>query len=74
MRDLEIRGEIVHEWDSSVKSSVLAYNTTVHSRTGVTPFYGLLGIETILSVDWVYPTPNERQKHCGESIKKHIKV
>ena len=55
-------GEIVHEWDLSVKSAVLAYNTTVHSSTGVTPFYAMYGREAILPVDWVYPTPDEREQ------------
>ena len=45
--------EIVHEWDLSVKSAILAYNTSVHSSTGVTLFYAMYGREAILPVDWV---------------------
>ena len=55
-------GVIVHEWDLSVKSAVLAYNTTAHSSTGITLFYAMYGREAILYVDWVYPTPDEREK------------
>ena len=39
------------------------YNTTVHSCTGVTTFYAMYRKrKSILPLDWVYPTPDEREQ------------
>ena len=35
--------EMQNEWDLGVKAACLAYNTTVHSSTGRTPFFATFG-------------------------------
>ena len=46
-----------NEWDLDVKAACLAYNTTVHSSTGQTPFFATFGREAIVPIHWVYPIP-----------------
>ena len=49
--------EMQNEWDLDVKAACLAYNTTVHSSTGQTPFFATFGREAIVPIHWVYPIP-----------------
>ena len=49
--------EMQNEWDLGVKAACLAYNTTVHSSTGQTPFFATFGREAIVPIHWVYPIP-----------------
>ena len=46
-----------NEWDLGLKVACLAYNTTVHSSTGQTPFFATFGREAIVPIHWVYPIP-----------------
>ena len=43
--------------DLKVKAACLAYNTTIHSSTGQTPFFATFGCEAIVPVHWIYPIP-----------------
>ena len=45
------------DWDLGVKAACLAYNTTVHTSTGQTPFFATFGREATVPVHWIYPTP-----------------
>ena len=49
--------EMQNEWDLGVKAACLAYNMTVHSSTGQTPFFATFGREAIVPIHWVYPIP-----------------
>ena len=40
--------EMQNEWDLGIKAACLAYNTTVHSSTGQTPFFATFGQEAIV--------------------------
>ena len=54
---LRTRGDGLQDnWDLWSNVSVFAYNTTVSSRTGVTPHYAMFRREATLPVDWVFPT------------------
>ena len=46
-----------NEWDLGVRAACLAYNTTVHSSKGQTPFFATFGREAIVPIHWVYPIP-----------------
>ena len=46
-----------NEWNLGVIAACLAYNTTVHSSTGQTPFFATFGREAKVPVHWIYPTP-----------------
>ena len=54
--------EIQEEWDLGVKAACLAYNTTMHTSTGQTPFFAMFGQEAMLSVNWIYPVPKADRK------------
>ena len=45
------------DWDLGVKAACLAYNTTIHSSTGQTPFFATFGHEASMPVHWIYPIP-----------------
>ena len=49
--------EMQNEWDLGIKAACLAYNTTVHSSAGQTPFFATFGREAIVPIHWVYPIP-----------------
>ena len=46
--------EMQDEWDLGVKVACLAYNTTVHTSTGKTPYFAMFGQEATLPVNWIY--------------------
>ena len=48
---------VQENWDLWLNASVIAYNTTINSCTGVTPHYAMFRQEATLPVDWVFPTP-----------------
>ncbi len=37
-----------------MKVACLAYNTTVHTSTGKTPYFAMFGQEATLPVNWIY--------------------
>ena len=49
--------DMQNDWDLGVKAACLAYNTTVHSSTGQTPFFATFGREAIMPIHWIYPIP-----------------
>ena len=46
------------EWPKYLPGVVLAYNTRVHSTTGVTPFLAFQGWEATLPADLILRLPN----------------
>ena len=50
--------EMQNEWDLGVKAACLAYNTTVHSSAGQTPFFATFGREAIVPIQWVFQFPS----------------
>ena len=61
-------------WDLRINVSVLNYNTTVSSSTGVTPHYTMFGYEATLPVEWVFPTPSELEETCWKRGNVLIRV
>ena len=61
-----------------MKAACLAYNTTVHSSTGQTPFFATFGREAIVPINWVYPIPRpEAEKDVSawtETIQKRFQT
>ena len=43
--------------EMGVKAACLAYNTTVHTSRGQTPFFAMFGCKATLPVNWIYPVP-----------------
>jgi transposase InsO family protein len=44
-------------WEDYVRSICMAYNTSIHSTTGFTPFYLMFGRQAKLPVELMYGTP-----------------
>ena len=60
---LRTRGEGIQDnWDLWINVSAFTYNTTVSTRTGVTPHYAMFGREATPPVDWVFPTPSAEKR------------
>ena len=70
--------EIQSEWDLGVKAACLAYNTTIHSSTGQTPFFATFGHESIVPVHWIYSTPKADSESelsdWMETIQEHFQT
>ena len=49
------------DWESQLPFALCAYNTRVHSSTGVTPNYALFGREIDLPLDLIIKTPGRNQ-------------
>lgn len=46
------------EWEDHVQKVCMAYNTSVQSTTGFTPFFLMFGREARLPVDLLFELPN----------------
>ncbi|KHJ42377.1 integrase core domain protein [Trichuris suis] len=55
-------------WDSALPFATMAYNTSVHEATGVTPYFALFGREVRLPVDIQYGLPKPRPEHISAYI------
>ncbi|KFD60141.1 hypothetical protein M514_27669 [Trichuris suis] len=55
-------------WDSALPLATMAYNTSVHEATGVTPYFALFGREARVPVDIQYGLPKPRPEHISAYI------
>ncbi|KFD51373.1 hypothetical protein M513_07778 [Trichuris suis] len=55
-------------WDSALPLETMAYNTSVHEATGVTPYFALFGREARVPVDIQYGLPKPRPEHISAYI------
>ena len=60
------------EWSRYLPAATLAYNTKVHSSTGLSPYYVQFGREARLPVDIICPSPEQRDHTLPEMVKMTI--
>ena len=56
------------DWESHLRKVCMAYNTSVHSTTGYTPFFFMFGREARLPVDLMYGTGNQEDQPVSEYV------
>ncbi len=63
-------------WDEHLPYLMMAYRSSVHASTGVTPFAMLYGREMVLPVDLMVPKPTENtdQVVCGPEYVEWLKA
>eukprot|EP00117_Sycon_ciliatum_P020844 scpid75746/ scgid18439/ Retrovirus-related Pol polyprotein from transposon 412; Protease; Reverse transcriptase; Endonuclease len=57
------------DWDKHLRTTMLAYNTRVHSTTGFTPYFLMFGREATLPLHLMYPLP---QPHAPQPITTFV--
>ena len=54
------------EWECHLRKLCMAYNTSVHSSTGFTPFFLMFGRQAKLPIDVVYGNPSSESDSVGQ--------
>ena len=57
------------EWGRYLPAATLAYNTKVHSSTGLTPYFAMFGRECRLPIDLIVPSPEDKNTSIGEHVR-----
>ena len=71
MRTLMEREDL--EWDRVLPTCVFAYNTKVHSSTGLTPFFMNFGREARLPIDLILPSPDDERREHHDFVKETLR-
>ena len=65
------------EWEPHLPTALFAYNTKVHSATGVSPYFALLGREPRMPIDLLVRLPEEGELPLADfskDLKKRFRV
>ncbi|KAL5469186.1 hypothetical protein EMCRGX_G030404 [Ephydatia muelleri] len=62
-------GDHPSDWDQSIRKLCMAYNSSVHSATGFTPFPLMFGRQVRLPVDLMYGTSSPDSQSIPEYVK-----
>ena len=54
------------DWDDCIPACLLAYRTSVHATTRLTPFFLMHGREAVLPIDIIFPRPPQEYKVATE--------
>ena len=60
------------EWVHYLPSATLAYNSKMHSSTGITPFSGMFGRECRLPIDLIIPTPDDQSRDINVHVRETL--
>ena len=56
------------DWEVYIRKLCFAYNTSVHSSTGNSPFFLMFGRQATIPIDLMFPLDKEQQKEVPEYV------
>ena len=56
------------DWEVYIRKLCFAYNTSVHSSTGYSPFFLMFGRQATIPIDLMFPLDKEQQKEVPEYV------
>ena len=62
------------DWEEALPKVCIAYNTTIHSTTGYSPFYLMYGREPQLPIDIVYGTQSPSRTDVNNFVQQSHKL
>ena len=62
-------GDHPSDWEIHIRKLCFAYNTSVHSTTGYSPFFLMCGHQATISVDLMYNL-NQGQKELPDYVRQ----
>ena len=61
-------GNYPADWEVYIRKLCFAYNTSVHSSTGYSPFFLMFGRQATIPIDLMFPLDKEQQKEVPEYV------
>ncbi|KAL5510632.1 hypothetical protein EMCRGX_G006204 [Ephydatia muelleri] len=58
------------DWEVYIRKLCFAYNTSVHSSTGYSPFFLMFGRQATIPIDLMFPLDKEQQNKVPEDVQE----
>ena len=74
LRKLIEEDGLVGNWDQDLPGALMAYNSSRHSTTGVSPYHAVFGHESLLPLDAAHATVTDSQNMTSDEFAAYLAV